>query len=122
MKRDMDLIREILLHVEASETLHMTAFQLPGHGDEAVTEHAILCIEKGLLEGRPILTMNSREVLVGRLTWEGHDFLAAIRDETVWTRLKSSISQPLTSLPFDVIKSVGASLVQQMVAKQIGLT
>ena len=43
---------------------------------------------------------------VGALTWEGHDFLDNIRNESTWNNIKKIISDKGLPLIIDVIKEV----------------
>ncbi|MCZ4342471.1 DUF2513 domain-containing protein [Sphingomonadaceae bacterium G21617-S1] len=89
MRRDPDLIRFILLTIEKDD--HCEVLRLPdinGYSDEAVHFHARLLVEKGLLRTFfPDRTGNQPWVCI-RLTWEGYDFLEAIRDPAVWRSVK----------------------------------
>ncbi|KKC27912.1 DUF2513 domain-containing protein [Sphingomonas sp. SRS2] len=89
MRRDSDLIRSILLAVEEDahcEVLRLAAIE--GYADEAVHFHTRLLVEKGFLRTYlPDRTVGQPWVCV-RLTWEGYDFLDAIRDPAVWRSVK----------------------------------
>jgi len=89
MRRNSDLIRSILLTVEKDE--HCEVLRLPvieGHDDEAVHFHTRLLVEKGFLRTYlPDRTVGQPWVCL-RLTWEGYDFLDAIRDPVVWRSVK----------------------------------
>ena len=41
--------------------------------------------------------------VVSRLTWEGHDFLDAIQDDTIWAKPKESVLKPTLSASLDVL-------------------
>ena len=79
MKRDMDLIRAILLKVESDGKI-----DIPGdHADEEIADHVLQMREEGLVEGEVI---KNREgipchAVVTRLTSKGHEFLNAISDQ-----------------------------------------
>ena len=89
MRRDSDLIRSILLVIE--QDAHCEVLRLPaieGYEDEAVHFHTRLLIEKGFLSTYlPDRTVGQPWVCL-RLTWEGYDFLDAIRDPVVWRSVK----------------------------------
>jgi hypothetical protein len=40
------------------------------------------------------------------LTWDGHEFLDAIRNDTVWNKTKRVIADKGGSIPFDVLKDL----------------
>ena len=74
MKRDMDLIRQILGYVADQETWGLLEYPtLPPQSAGTITYHVILCEEAGYLH----LTKDSRgRERIERLTWAGHEFLA----------------------------------------------
>ena len=52
---------------------------------------------------------------MGQLTWEGHDFLDKVREETVWNRIKEAVAQKGATLTFEIIKSVAPSIISSMI-------
>ena len=97
MKRDMDLIRNILLQTEAGQ---------PIVGEKtAVVYHIALLKEAGFVEavirngpwGMP------SEAVIRRLTWAGHDFLDAMRDETIWKKAKDKFIKPGVSWTVSIL-------------------
>ena len=94
MKRDMDLVRAILLKLEEDISLHPKTYNfhfdnskilVPGHNDEAVYSHLLMLIESPYVEGRRAM---SGEITVKSLTWDGREFLDAIRDVEIWGKTK----------------------------------
>jgi hypothetical protein len=92
MKRDMDLIRELLLKIENGQTSFIltsdTAAALslsPAEG--GMTAEAAAKLELILLEQAGFIEIMSRSLsghyAIKRLTWEGHDFLDSIRDPKI---------------------------------------
>ena len=76
MKRDPDLLRQILLAVEASDDGVSRPDGLDETNAAAVAFHVDLLFEAGLLR-RDILPDGSPQL---RLTWHGHDYLDHVRD------------------------------------------
>ena len=105
MKREMDLIRALLLSLERGED------DVPNEMRERFTQqeiagHAALIIEAGLAEGM-IAKGGFNEVMradLDRLTWAGHDFLDAAREETLWNKAKEKIMKPGMSYTFEFVK------------------
>jgi len=97
MKRDMNLIRELLLFYESDCTL-----PYPTADESAITQHMIWLIEADLIavllanssaSGNPqsfipidgrIMEKNGRQCMHFPLTWNGCEFLAAARDNHRW--------------------------------------
>lgn len=102
MKRDIGLVRKLILCLETNE--------LPADSDElnlevdqdAIDYHLRLMIEAGLIMG----TTMRGGVIVSRLTWEGHDFADACRDDVVWKKTIRHIGEKTKSVTFDVLVSV----------------
>ena len=77
-----------------------------------VLEHVALMCDAGLLEGncKPIIG----HVCVTRITWLGHDFLDAARNEDVWqkTKEKTKAAGSWTfGLVLDILKAEAAKRV-----------
>ncbi len=84
MQRDMDLARKLLFEIEREPyTVMPLEIDLAGYSSEVVEYHIILLVEAGLIEAQEPLA-NSDLWRAKRLTWQGHEFVDAIRDETIW--------------------------------------
>lgn len=103
MKRDMDIIRQIVLAVRDSEGVIRG---LDGVEFEVYAEHVRLLDEAGLIDAS-IQTVPQRRViaaLVWRLTWAGQDFADAVSSDTLWRKAKDNVIKPAGSWTFDVLK------------------
>jgi hypothetical protein len=89
MKRDWNLIRRILLDVRDNSDAS-GAYQDPpapeGWDTEVVLAHVEMLIEAGYLEGMVRRSNDGIAAAVSRLTWEGHDFVEAMADDTTWKK------------------------------------
>lgn len=95
MKRDMDLIRAILLACEVDEHGFAPRIEIEGYTQEQIGYHAVLLGEAGLAKVNNVTTMGSpspRAQIVS-LTWEGHEFLDSARDNQIWNLAKDSINK-----------------------------
>lgn len=120
MKRDLDLIRDILLHVEAidpEEPYIMEWEGFEGYTDLEVHEHVKLLIDSGYVEGgySKSSARHISHVEANRLTMEGHDFLDDMRNDTVWKKTKTKIRETTGSASLAVVKQVAQTLAQAMV-------
>jgi len=106
MKRDMDLIREILLFAEANcdgkddfviEVAHLSG-KFPNITPEKLNEHVTLTIERELIEANGTFG----DYGISRLTWEGHEFLDNSREPAIWNATKKAAGH----LSFGVFCSV----------------
>ena len=114
MKRDMDLAREILFAIEENDDEPGTMeIELPGRSALYVSYHVTLLAEAGLIEAENTTSMDQYEYLPTRLTWAGHEFLDAVRDDTVWKRAKSETLAKTGQLTFEVIKATLMGIARQ---------
>jgi hypothetical protein len=91
MKRDMELVRDILLKIEAAKDPTLTDLLPPNATQddlEAVTYNFGLLVGAGFAEGNAYHTMTSENWHDIKLTWQGHELLEAIRDPEIWRRTK----------------------------------
>lgn len=58
-----------------------------------------------------MLVIKSIFFSVGALTWEGHDFLDKIRENTMWNRTKNRIKENALPMTLEVIKTIATSLI-----------
>jgi hypothetical protein len=94
MKRDMDLIREILRTVEACEdTYGINSPIIEGHSENQIAYHLRLLVDGGLIEAKDVAGgFQQEDEYIGiNLTWNGQDFLNAARDDSLWKKAKESI-------------------------------
>ena len=109
MKRDMDLIREILLQVEARPTVTgIDLVEIPGHEQEEISYHVKLLADAGFLEAHDLRTMarDGFRYAPSALTNAGHDFLDAARNKAVWAKTMEKISAVGESAPLEVTSAV----------------
>ncbi len=106
MRRDMELVRKIMLVLEASDRrLDSSTIRITGHAAECITEHLRLLDEAGLIEGiRAYSVEHSLKWIELRLTWGGHDFLDAARNEVLWMETVAQVRHRTGAVPFDVLK------------------
>lgn len=96
MKRDMNLVREILLAIESEETGYApNGLSLEGYSQEQIGYHILILLEAGLVEGQKTTSMSSRSpsAIATRLTWTGHEFLDAARDKGRWKKALSIVQE-----------------------------
>ena len=110
----MDLVRRILLTIEVAEARYEKV-NVPGYSDAVVNYHLDLLFEARLANGEMQWMNRGRGVPVVRgLTWEGHDFLDAIRNESIWAKTKDFVKERgLQSIPVELIKSLATDFVKQ---------
>jgi hypothetical protein len=126
MKRDWDVIREVLVEVEALTEGERSRFSY-GVGDEhdgqdqGKSEHALMLWKAGFIEAIDAGTMAGPAILSPDLTWQGRELLDTLRSKPVWDRIKTTAKEKGLELTFDVVKGLG-KLALDYVMKQGGLT
>lgn len=116
MQRDMELVREILLAVEADKGPHgMRGIQVDGYTTAEIDYNMALLKDVGFIEASDRGTMigSNRWDLI-KLTWTGHDFLENARDSKRWKKAKD-IASRVGSLSLDALRGILATLVAESV-------
>lgn len=107
MQRDMELIREILLGIETSEPKQgLVRLKLSGRDNAEVSYHVMLLAQAGLIDAIDMSSSAGSSWIPKSLTWEGHDFLDAARNDTVWKKAMTTLKDKSVSVPFEIVKAV----------------
>ncbi len=113
MKRNWDIIREILLKAEELNpecTLILSDFD----EDRAheIVYHVKLLDESGLIKVSIVEFLGDANIHfdLDRLTWAGHDFLDAVRNDSMWNKTKEMITDKGGAMTLELIKSFAISL------------
>ena len=110
MKRDWDVIREVLLEVESMEEGKRNSFGygVVSQGDPTKSEHAFLLLDAGYLSARTSFLSDGKRGLLGpNLTWEGHELLDTLRSKPVWEKIKATAKDKGVELTIDAVKALG---------------
>lgn len=88
MKRDLELVRKMVLAVEEAPTGYAPQLSFDDYTGAQVGYHAYLLVDAGLAKGHDVSTMGSEgpEAMITSLTWAGHEFAEAARDDTRWQK------------------------------------
>lgn len=125
MKRDMDLIREILLAVDAADE--------PPSFDDLISEDApeadqkryayhvrMLTDQAGFLSGIDVESFDGPGWLDLNLTWRGHEFLDQIRDPEIWRKAKAGMEKA-GGFSIDLIGALAKGLIKTQIEKHTGV-
>lgn len=112
----MDLVRQILFKMET----HSGGFaphEFKFSDDYTVAQvkyHVWLLGDAGLMRVTDVTSVGSDapEAIPVSLTWEGHDFIAAARSDTIWSHAKEKAKSVGGSLSLAVFKQLLDSLVR----------
>lgn len=119
MKRNWDVIRKILLKVEALPDEHSMVtssdFEADAIDNENAVYHMDLLIQAGLIRGECHKVTAPAHCLLYSLTWDGHEFLDKIRRETIWNKIKETARIKGVDLTIDTVKAIASSILAQIV-------
>ena len=103
MKRDMDLVRKILLAVEETDSFP----DVPGYSSDEIARHIEIMTEYGLVDATIERAYGSSVPIcvVRGLTWEGHEFLDAARNEFSWNQAKKRVLETTGQLGLEALKA-----------------
>lgn len=119
MKRNMDLCRLILFKIEDEyKSTALSHLQIDGYDIEIIVYHCDLLFEAGLIKSYKSTYASDKIYFfsVGALTWEGHDFLDKIRENTMWNRTKNRIKENALPMTLEVIKTIATSLINDQLS------
>jgi hypothetical protein len=104
MKRDMDLVRLILMQMEDDEA----PADMSTYSEDQILYHCGLVIQAGLVEGKVVEDNqgNIRGAAMQRLTWAGHDFLDAARNDAIWKKAREKIVSIGGAWTIEILKAL----------------
>ena len=113
MKRDMDLVRNLLFRIEDADLNMRPDFDIDDRSESEIFHHLDLMIEAGLIKGSVIPAVGDPALgeptfvpMIQRLTWEGHEFLDAVRAESTWNEIKRVTKDNRLQLPIEILKNL----------------
>jgi hypothetical protein len=112
VKRDMDLVRKILLVVEDS-AVEARIPKIDGYTSEKIAYHSRLLLDAGLITALDASSHDGEAYLITGLTWAGRDFLDASRNDTVWNKAKDIIKIKGGGFTFEILKSLLTKLLSE---------
>ena len=113
MRLNQDLIRALLLEAEGEEPV-----DLGGYTDEQIAYHKCQLINAHLAEG--FIHAGLGGIIgaeINDLTWEGHEFLANARNDTIWNRGKKEVTKLGGSVSLEVLKAILTQIALNLIKK-----
>lgn len=103
MRRDMELIRLLLLRAEGQEPIELSKYS-----EAQRIYHSAQLIDANLLRGvvRRDAEGNATGAVTVDLTWAGHDFLAAARSQNVWSKAMQKLKSTGIDIPLSLLKEL----------------
>ncbi len=127
MQRNMDLIRELLLKLEALPlglggvvTISPDAEEIAvqGYDVNEIDYHLSLIREAGFIDecgARPMSGIGFRA-----LTWAGHDFIDSVRDPETWAKTKKTAAGA-GGFTVDLLKDLAKGLIKKKIEEHTGI-
>lgn len=127
MKRDLGLVRELLLRLEAlpmgmygAVTIDPGDMEIAveGYSEDDIAYHLSLLQERGLIEvpdSQPMIG-----IVFTRLSWDGHDFLDAVRDPEIWRKTKLG-ADAVGSFSFELVKQLATGFIKTKIEEHTGV-
>lgn len=114
MQRDLNLIRQMLIAIENAPSGWAPELNFDGYSNDQINYHAYLLIDAGLARGHDITTLTSDgpEGAITHLTWEGHEFAAAARNESRWNKAMGVVAEEGGNITLDVMKQLLVSFMK----------
>lgn len=118
VKRDMDLIRNLLIKVEevyepGAGSINFSKIRIDGYDDKVIAEHLLLMKEAGLIRNinaKQYVT-GSTMLSIGNLTNEGYDTLEKFRNDTVWNKTKEIARDKGLPMLIDIFSQVASTVI-----------
>ncbi len=123
MKRDMDLVRELLLKLEDEHldgnlySLKADGLGIEGRSYDELSYHLTLLIDAGLLDGEREL---SGRFAVRNITWRGHEFIDVIRNPEVWKKTKKG-AEAAGGFTIDILKDLAKGFIKTKIEEHTGV-
>lgn len=108
MKRDMDLVRSILFRMEEHDyeddgSISADSFE-PEYTERQVMHHFGLLWKAGLIDAMDASAARGEYYIPTAITWQGHEFLDAVRSQSIWNQVKTKAKDFGGFVPLEIAK------------------
>lgn len=127
MQRDMDLIRELMLKLEAYPmrsgavryfSAHDQEVAVEGYLPQQIDAHLAMIAKSGFIDMGT--SEPSYEIAFKGLTWAGHDFIDSVRDPEIWRTTKQGVEK-VKGFSFDLLTAFAKGLIKKKIADMSGV-
>lgn len=127
MKRDPELIRALLLKLEAlplrsGAIAHIRAdddeVAIEGYDPDQIDYHLRQLQGAGFLDDGGLHPM--RGIGFRSLTWQGHDFVDTVRDPEIWSKTKQG-ADAIRGWSIDTLKEIAKGIIKKQVEEYSGV-
>ena len=127
MKRDLDLIRDILLDVEnwnIPQPLTLGSLEYEGKTKQEIGYQLELLEDAGYIDVRIIkdhVGIGYLDAFIVRMKMAGHEYLDSVRNPEVWNKTKTTLEKVGGGAALDVVKDIASKFLAELVKKYTGL-
>ncbi len=115
MKRDDDLLREMLIKFEGQEDWLILMPQTLGMSEQDRVRYGHLNL---LCDAGMAIPVGAGTF---RLTNAGHDYLEAVRDKGVWEKTKNAVAETGGSATLEIFKQLATGFVKKKLSEHTGI-
>lgn len=122
MKRDLDLIRLLLIEIEAhEEAFSSEKLVVSGYTSNQIAYHIALLKDAGFIDATSDkdLPGGLKTYTIWAMTFSGHDYLDAVRESKVWHRVKDTAKQAGTALTIAMAKNLAEHIGSQLLGMML---
>ena len=114
MKRDLDLVRQLLLQIEGLPAGPPAQYRASEIEDPVLLAHFELVIASGLVNGKISRSQSSRGdvISISGLTWEGHEWIEMVRSQSIWNETKSMLLDSGGALTYELTKTAATRILR----------
>ena len=111
----MDLVRKILFQIEMQKPFERIQIKIDDYNMQEIAYHCEMLYEEGYIKDYYGITCDNFDGVlkfwVQDLTWEGHELLEAIRQDTIWNRTKQTIREKGLSMAIGTTKTISIAFI-----------
>ncbi len=114
MRRDMDIVRELLM-LEANSNVRETNAYALDKDRALIAYHVRIMTQAGLITSyvKPDDDYEPSACYIFSLTWQGNDLLDSIRSPKVWSAVKEKLTETVGSTSLSILTELISAIARQ---------
>lgn len=118
MKRDMELVRKILLELESKPNdYELFKPTIEGYSDEEISYHIGKLYEGGFVDAVNHYGNDKNDWYAKTMTWNGHEFLDLARNESIWNKAREVLADGFKTISIEGMKLLLNKLFSDQISK-----